>query len=97
MREALIASKDYLPVTFVLAKAINEKGGIVETRTLNAEVLGMAHGQEFYCRECCNKEMAEDTNMTVQDFYDLSGRGGFHAVLETATALTCQGCDTVIN
>ena len=70
---------------------------MMETRTLSAEVLGMAHGQEFYCRECCNKEIAEDTNMTVQEFYDLSSRGGFHAVLETMTALTCQECDTVIN
>ena len=75
----------------------NRKGEIMETRTLNAEVLGMAHGHEFYCRECCDKEIAEDTNMTVQDFYDLSGRGGFHVVLETGTALTCQECDTVTN
>lgn len=39
MREALIASKDYLPVTFVLAKAINEKGGIVKEHPLSAEIV----------------------------------------------------------
>jgi len=51
----------------------------------------MANGQEFYCRECCNKEIAKFGG-TVQDFYDGAGRGGFRLVLEISTALTCQGC-----
>jgi hypothetical protein len=63
----------------------------MEIETLNADILGMANGQEFYCRECCNKEIAKFGG-TVQDFYDGVGWAGFRLVLETSTALTCQGC-----
>jgi len=65
-----------------------------DTEKLSANIIGMAHYGEFYCRECCNKEIAQE-NSTVQDFLDGASRGGFHLVFVNTAVLICQGCETI--